>query len=353
MATIDSKLLTQGVKDLVKTLQPRNRDIISRRFGLKTGSSETLESIGSGYDITRERVRQIEAFSLAHLTRSVPNISIISRTIDSAKSALSQEGGVLSEKDLFAKMIGSNIRPPIHASLGFVLGLDKDIVHVSENNQFHPLWALDKKSLDALTGQVNSIISALSDRGTAISEDEIATLASSKNIRSLRGDAFRANDFIALTNIAKEIGANQFGQLGLAKWGQISPRGIKDKAYLVVKQSGEPQHFTSIAELIYSAKLDNKNVNVQTVHNELIKDSRFVLVGRGLYGLTEWGYKAGTVKDVLKDILREKGNPIPRADLISLVKDRRMVKDNTILLNLQDSGTFIRTADGSYQLRKR
>ena len=121
---------------------------------------------------------------------------------------------------------------------------------------------------------------------------------------------------------------------------------------MVIRQSGKPQHFSQIAKLINTAKFDAKKVNVQTVHNELIKDDRFVLVGRGLYALSEWGYKSGTVKDVLVDILRTHGKPLPRVDLIAKVMDVRMVKENTILLNLQDGATFSRNEDGHYHLRR-
>jgi DNA-directed RNA polymerase delta subunit len=141
--------------------------------------------------------------------------------------------------------------------------------------------------------------------------------------------------------------------MGLVSWPQIHPKGVRDKAYLVIKKAGNPQHFSQIAKLINQAKFDTKKVNVQTVHNELIKDKRFVLVGRGMYALAEWGYKAGTVKDVLTDILRTHGKPLPRADLVTKVKDVRLVKENTILLNLQDSSTFVRDGNGHYVLRKK
>src|SRR3989338_8041463 len=105
-------------------------------------------------------------------------------------------------------------------------------------------------------------------------------------------------------NLSKEINKNIFGEVGLVSWPSVKPRGVRDKAYLVVKRDGKPKHFRDIAKLINSTGFSNRKANVQTVHNELIKDSRFVLVGRGTYGLTEWGYKAGTVKDVLVDLLR-------------------------------------------------
>jgi len=120
----------------------------------------------------------------------------------------------------------------------------------------------------------------------------------------------------------------------------------------VLKKINSPQHFSEIARLINNANFSNKKAHVQTVHNELIKDPRFVLVGRGIYALSEWGYSAGTVKDVLIDILKKSQKPMPKASLIAKVKDARMVKENTILLNLQDSKTFVKKEDGTYALRK-
>ena len=52
-------------ENLLKDLPQRTSDVIEKRFGLKTGKEQTLEAIGQGYGITRERVRQIgeEGFS--------------------------------------------------------------------------------------------------------------------------------------------------------------------------------------------------------------------------------------------------------------------------------------------------
>ena len=50
-------------------------------------------------------------------------------------------------------------------------------------------------------------------------------------------------------------------------------------------------HFKEVAEAI--SKTFGKKTHYATCHNELIKDSRFVLVGRGMYALAEWGYQAG------------------------------------------------------------
>jgi hypothetical protein len=90
---------------------------------------------------------------------------------------------------------------------------------------------------------------------------------------------------------------------------------------------------------------------MQTVHNELIKDERFVLVGRGLYGLREFGLMPGTAREVIAYVLEEKG-PLHPKDIVKLVRDQRMIKDATIMINLQNKKHFTCLSDGRYCLRE-
>jgi DNA-directed RNA polymerase delta subunit len=106
-------------------------------------------------------------------------------------------------------------------------------------------------------------------------------------------------------------------------------------------------HFREVAEQIES--LFGKSAHIATCHNELIKDNRFVLVGRGLYALTEWGYTAGVVKDVLQEIIKKHG-PLTREEIIDKVRKERYVKDNTIIVNLQDTNIFKKLPTGAYAL---
>jgi DNA-directed RNA polymerase sigma subunit (sigma70/sigma32) len=60
----------QVSKKLLSALNPRMKDIVSNRYGLENEKRMTLEAIGKNYDITRERVRQIENFALATIKKS-------------------------------------------------------------------------------------------------------------------------------------------------------------------------------------------------------------------------------------------------------------------------------------------
>lgn len=353
MATIDVRNLTKTVAQLVKTLNPRNRDIVSRRFGLKSGSKETLESIGRGYGITRERVRQIEEFALAQLTKAAPEQKELVKCVSQARELIAKEGGIIKERALFKKVSGSDKDTVANASLVFALTLDKQLVRFADNDHFHAFWSLDAERLASFKEHVAALTAALADHGAVLPSAELVSFAANKGLSGPDGSKFSAEHLNTLSSVCKDLGSNIFGQMGLASWPQIHPKGVRDKAYLVIRKAGNPQHFSNIAKLINTAKFDSKKVNVQTVHNELIKDKRFVLVGRGMYALAEWGYKAGTVKDVLTDILRTHGKPLPRAELLMKVSQVRMVKENTILLNLQDSSTFVRDANGHYILRRK
>ena len=95
----------------------------------------------------------------------------------------------------------------------------------------------------------------------------------------------------------------------------------------------------------------SKKAHIATTHNELIKDPRFVLVGRGLYALSEWGYINGIVKDVITKIL-DKSGPLSKKEIVEKVMKERYVKENTILVNLQNSKNFKKEKDGKYSLAK-
>jgi len=342
--------ITKTVANLVKSLSVRNKDIISRRFGLRNGRKETLESIGKSYSITRERVRQIEEFSLAQLSKTVPNPEV-EKYASLAKNILNENGGVMKEKDLFRAFSGSDAESVLNSSLVFVLTLDKDLAKFNDNDDFNSFWAADNNVLNNFKNMASSCVSLLDKSGKVSMEGEFYDLAKKSNVSGLSGD-LNLKHLSTHLSISKNIGKNIFNEVGLVSWPEVRPKGVRDKAYLVLKKEKNPKHFGDIAKLINAAGFQGKKANVQTVHNELIKDSRFVLVGRGMYALSEWGYKSGTVKDVLVDLLKNSSKPMLKTALLTKVMNARMVKENTILLNLQDSKTFVKNEDGSYTLRK-
>ena len=73
------------------------------------------------------------------------------------------------------------------------------------------------------------------------------------------------------------------------------------------------------------------------------------MVGRGLYALSEWGYMSGVVKDVIKGLI-EKNGPMTKDDIIKKVLKERYVKENTIMVNLQNPKYFKKSKEGKYSV---
>lgn len=333
---------------LIIVLSPRNRDIISRRFGLKTGRKETLESIGQSYNITRERVRQIEEVSLRQVEKNLNSSNTkIKPFVALAENILEQTGGVLREDEFFERFFQPSSGRPTNneiadAGLVFILNLDGKLTRHAEDDKHESFWSLSDAHAEAFKNSVSSFVKSLVKNEAPIAEAALADFSKRAGVSPKYSSPA---SLASIMTISKEVGKNIFGHVGLTSWPEIKPRGVRDKSYLVLKRAEKPKHFREITQLINTTFGDRK-ANVQTVHNELIKDKRFVLVGRGMYGLAEWGYKAGTVKDVLVDLLRSSQKPMRRDEIVTQVLSHRMVKENTIVLNLQDSRTFKKTAEG-------
>ncbi len=353
MVTNTSVTIKKTVTDLLKNTSARNKDIIARRFGLKTGKKETLESIGASYTITRERVRQIEEATLNQLRQAAVDHADVKRYIVLARDILNEHGGIIKERDLFKSFSGGEADTVVNSSLVFLLTLSNEISRSSDNDDFHPFWAVNQATLTSFINTTNSLVKILEKAGRVVSNSDFAYLSQKHTVPnfSTSDKPLSESDINLVMSISKNLGSNIFNEVGLASWSEIKPKGVRDKAYLVLKKSTKPEHFSNIASLINASGFNNKKANVQTVHNELIKDNRFILVGRGMYALSDWGYRAGTVKDVLVDILNNSNKSLNKATLISKVKEARMVKENTILLNLQDSKTFAKNPDGTYTLK--
>jgi len=305
---------------LLKGLPERTEEVLARRFGLR-GKRETLESIGQHYGVTRERVRQIEEDGLRLLEKraAMPECQKVFRTFT---QKLKEAGSLKKEDILLTDLGGKNLQN--HAL--FLLSLGKPFQRFAETEDFHAFWTIDKSAFPRAKKAVNLFIQELKKKQKP--------LALPKNIPS------------AYVEISKKALKGLTGLYGLKDWPEINPRGIKDKAFIVLKKEQKPLHFTEVATLIGNGALR------QTVHNELIKDSRFVLVGRGLYALREWGYTPGIVREVIAHVLQESKKPLGKDLVVDKVLMQRYVKPSTVLLNLQNKKYFLKTAEGKYTVRE-
>lgn len=338
-----SEILRRVEEALNNLPKERLKEVIGRRFGLKNGRQETLESIGQDYGITRERVRQIESDAFKILNER-QNLQVLKPVFDYLDSIFEEHNHLLGEERLLNLTTGISEPHPARSAVIMVLALGKPYERIAEDDRFHSHWVTRKQARKYAEKIIDYLINHFNQHKTVFSSSDILNTASSahKDVSS---------KFVeSALDISKEINENIFGEMGLTHWSEISPRGTKDKAYLVLKKKGEPRHFVDIAELINKANFSSRKAFSQTVHNELIKDDRFVLVGRGTYALKEWGYQPGIVKDVIADILSQAKKPLSKDEIVSAVLEKRRVKPNTVIINLQNNKEFEKLNNGTYRL---
>jgi PHD/YefM family antitoxin component YafN of YafNO toxin-antitoxin module len=331
----------QVVNDVLATIdREREREIVSRRFGL-FDRKETLEQIGEMLGITRERVRQLEKSVVTRLKTSAEQGSLPHTEDFQAQvvEALQTSGKVSRVSELASKLTGNANREE-QARVSFLSQLSPELVVLSEDDHFYNSVALktayDEKSLKT---NVAKLIEAIKKLGEPKAVKEIAAAASIS-------DPAEAE---ALASTSKQL-ANLNDRWGLISWPMVNPKNIRDKIFVILKENGKQMHFNEISEAIKKSEFKRKDVTTQAIHNELIKDKRFVLIGRGIYALKEWGYEKGTVADVIAEVLREAGEPLHRDEIVKRVLKSRFVKETTILLNLQGKPQFKRVAKATYAL---
>jgi len=375
------------ITNLFNELDERERDVLIRRFDLNGDGKVTLEEIGKVHKLTRERIRQIENSSIKRLRQ----LDILDNALSGLKSIiinlLEEHGGLMEKNYLFNNLVNfsigqdknNNSEKKHKRHFDFLISklLHEDFDFVDDSKYFKESLKLKYKSLDHLEALAKELLEKIQGVKKIFMTDELVNL--SKELESYKNnqekfntagnldisgilnndlfeekaDIINANKVIySILQAAKKIEQNKFGFWGIDDSREIKPKTINDKIYLILKNNGKPMHFAEIADKINQISFDKKKANAATVHNELILDEKYILVGRGLYGLKEWGYQKGTVSDVIEKIMSELEEPLSREEIIDKVLAQRVVKKATINLALMNRDKFEIVADGKYRIKK-
>ncbi len=331
----------QVVKKLLTVIPERARSVIEGRFGLGDGKKMTLEAIGKKYSITRERVRQIENAAL-ELIRKSEAFKQSQEAFNELKDVVISLGGVVSEEGLL-KHVSQDETTQNH--INFLLVLGHLFEKQKEDEHLKDRWVVDKHIAEKVYQSLKKLYENLSD-DDLISEGEM--IASFLDHLKDISEEYKNEEIIKRwLSLSKKIKRNLLGEWGVTTSPNVSARGVRDYAFLVLRKQGTPMHFTDVAKTI--SDIFGKRAHIATTHNELIKDKRFVLVGRGLYALSEWGYEGGVVRDVIGKILKKEG-PLTKKEIVDRVLKERRVKENTIVVNLQNGNYFARDEKGKYRV---
>jgi len=325
-------------------LPKRQSDVLVRRFGLgATMKKKTLEEIGQGYGITRERIRQIEEAALYKIRKEIMPYESLFAALE---EYLKEREHIVSEEQLFEDFGANDKR--LRNFLHFFLVIGEGFSRNREDEYLHHRWLVSNESEKFVRIASLSAVRALRKEDRVFTREEVDDIVSD-SIRRTVGKRVSPIVLEAWIRLSKLISKNEFDQWGPTDSPLVNPRGVRDYSYLVFRKLQKPLHFTDVAKNIRIHL--KKPAQSQTVHNELIKDDRFVLIGRGLYGLAEWGHEPGFVKDVIKRILNQSG-PLSQRDIVKNVLNQRDVKENTIVINLKNSDWFNRLPDGRYKIAR-
>jgi DNA-directed RNA polymerase delta subunit len=329
-------------KRLLSVLTKRAQDVIVSRYGLGTKAQKlTLDAIGKKYSITRERVRQIENHSLSAIRKSKV-YKELEPVFAELKAVVVELGGIVSEKDLLKHLSKD---PSTQNHFHFLLVIGEEFRREKEDDEFHHRWHVDSELQKKIEGALRKLYSKLSDDELVFENELVDEFL--EEVKDLN-DKYKNEEVIKRwLSISHKIGKNPLGEWGKSSSPNVNAKGMRDYAFLVIRKHGSPIHFKEVAKAI--GQYFNKKAHVATTHNELIKDPRFVLVGRGLYALAEWGYMSGVVKDVIKKILEKEG-PLTKEKIVEKVLKERYVKENTILVNLQNPKHFRKDKDNRYHI---
>lgn len=335
--------LKTGVREILSIIdQEREREIITRRFGLYD-RRETLEQIGELLGITRERVRQLEKAILIRLKMAAEDGKI--KSVSSSEKIfirhLTEMGRVARVQDLADQLLGRTTDQRERAHVAFIATLAPGLTVIDENDDyFLSIGIAEYGDEKKIKSEIDEIVSVIKKHGKPLTIEELHDKLSYEHPGHVR----------ALASVSKLL-AHLKDSWGLVKWPTVNPKNIRDKIYVILAENGKPMHFSEIAGSIKDSSFKRKDVTTQAIHNELIKDKRFVLIGRGIYALDSWGFSKGTVSDIIADVLKKSDAPLHRDEIVKRVLKSRQVKETTILLNLQSKSQFKRVAKATYTLQ--
>lgn len=337
---------------ILAALTEREREIIKLRHGLSGYDKKTLEDIGKQYAITRERVRQIENSSLKKIIKNFDE-TYLQEIEDITNGILSEHGGLMAETNLIKELLtSSGYNDDNHSAVVFILGqlLKHRFQFIRENKEYFDYWKTPESSVDFYDQAINKVIDIVENHGNPLSLDILINKIQDTEYYK-ENENLTDKVVLNFIYITKKLKSNPYEEWGLSHWADISPKRMNDKIYLVLKKENRPMHFNEIAETINKMDFDHRQAYPATIHNELILDDKYVLVGRGIYALKEWGYKPGVVSDVIEEILRKSDRPLSKKEIVEEVLKHRMIKETTVTLALMNKNRFEKNENGKYSLK--
>jgi len=351
-------------------LTEREQIVLKNRYHLTNDLNKkaTLKKIGDIYNITRERVRQIERESvrkIKELAAESEAAEFFKKIENDCVNFLEKNGGLAKENFLVDSFIKENYELNDLNANAFLFAMDNFLPKtekIKNHESFHPIWKVSDLDLTKIENWLKEIETILTEKKDLLKHEQLLDLAREKlgddlkqyfELLKEKHNLQDIKDFLeSHLGASAKIEKNINDEWGLAHWETISPKKLGDKIALIFKKESKPLHFRDIAERINQANFDSKKICAATVHNELIANENFVLIGRGLYANKNWGFVTGTVAEIIRSVLATNGEPMSKEKIMEEVLRQRQVNRSTIYLTLINKSKFQKTPDGKFAIIK-
>ena len=345
---LSNKNIVESFSDILDSLSKKERNVIERRVWLFS-DKETLQNIGSSFSpcITRERVRQIEESWIKKIWRIV-KATLLTSVQETTNKYLELHWGLISKEKITNILIKElRLEKDVNAwILEVIIQSDFDIKKSKQKlgcKIYFTLPSANKQTIELVHKEALKILKKKKD------------VMDKTHLYEVIAENLKSNEKLSLTYIDSildlfdDIVFWEDNLIGLTKWKILNPKTLKDKSIYIMKKEKVPMHFVDISNKI--TEMLWESIKVNTIHNELIRNSEFVLIGRWIYALKEWGFIPGTVLDVIISILEKKWKPMNTEEITKEVLKTRNVKQTTIYMNLQNKNRIERVWRNYYQVK--
>ena len=346
---LNNKKISSIFSTILNSLSDKEKNVIERRVWLFS-QKETLQSIWNSFfpNITRERVRQIEDSWIKKIWRII-KASLLANIQETAKNFIEIHWWIISKEKLNNILIKElNLEKNINASILEIIVQSTDWIIKSKQRFgckiYFILDKINKKNIDFVHNEALKILKKKKDVlvKTVLYEIIISNIQQKAKVSIIFIDS--------VLELFEDLVFWEENLIGLEKWKILNPKTLKDKSIYVMKKIKIPMHFVDISNKI--TELLGDSIKVNTIHNELIRNNEFVLIGRWIYALKEWGFVPWTVLDVIVWVLSKKWEPMTTENIIKSVLKTRKVRETTIYMNLQNKKVIKRVWRNYYELKK-
>ncbi len=334
---------------LLDSLREREKDILIERFGLKTGEIKTLQAIGEVKGITRERVRQIVSNALKKLVKKIQEKEFKSLR-ELLVESIRKNSGIITEEKLLNIILSASEENDVNKNaVRLLLELEEEIEVIENHPELLRTWAVKSTPKELVLPAISKFQIIMEEHREIIGHDELINKFKKDPFYGKNKLHLNPNFMLACLESGHKLIEVEENRWGLKTWREVEPKSVRDVILLEMRRDGKPMHFTEIAKKVNHSKFARKATE-KTVHNELIRDPRIVLIGRGKYALKEWGYEKGTVAEIIEKLLK-KQTSLSETQIVEEVLTTREVKKNTVIFNLRNNQKFKKDKQGKYSLK--